>query len=219
MSRDILIIHGFGQKEDDSLLINRFENQGFKVIYPDWFDWEEISKDSFEKKLQNIKNENNIVGVVGISFGGLVVGENIEKFKDIPVYLIASTPKFNPSKWILLIFKLPSEILETIINLIKPFAFLLSKICWNSVIENNAKLIYTIPTDKLISMLRYIKETDNTLKLKDKIFTVINGEYDLIMPSLNWNNFNILKHITPKAFHHNVVNDKVIEDIISTIIS
>ena len=167
MNKSVLIIHGFGPKGDDIPLLNSVSNAGFDPIYMDWFEWNDINQQKFEEEVSKYLVSHNIVGVIGISFGGIVVGQNITKFLHLPIFIIASAPYFNPLFNIKFIYTLPKPISIITISILKPIALVLSKTVNHPRVKGNASLISQLPMNKIIQILEFIKKADNRNILKN----------------------------------------------------
>lgn len=223
MNKAVIIVHGFCTKQEDKQIINLVNYLGFHCIYYDWFRWQKVFDSSiFVNRFSRDLHKYDVVSVIGISLGGLIVGEYLEKIKNTSILLIASCPKFDPVSISKLVSKLPESIIKIGIKV--------HNLLYETVIKglfNRKKFILTLSlfkklsTEYILSLRRYLNKTDNTLSIKDNIarITVLSGEKDMVMPLRNWDKFNCKKYLSKNSTHYNVVNKDSLKLIKNYLIS
>lgn len=237
--KTILILHGWPQYRLESYFLSKhFKNNGYEVTYPNLFD------ERFEFNLGNMmyKVKESLDGkipdaIVGISLGGLIAPYIATQYPNSKLVFVASAASlqskskvFNLVLWMTqikffmlipkLIFNLPNDIFEKIYRLVNPFkGDENDREEYEEDTKTNVEFIKSIPIEKEMEIIKFVKDTNNKLLLKGlkNKALIFSGRDDLMMPLEKGRELNDLlensKLIINDGEHFNVFSEKDLETV------
>lgn len=204
MTKTVLILHGWPQYRLESYFLNKhFRDKGFSLICPDLFDQRfEFTLANIMYKVREMLKGETPDAIVGISLGGLVLPYIASQFPESKLIFVASAANMRSKskifnlvfslvqiKFLLflpkLVFKMPERLFEKIYRLVNPFkGDEKDRDIYEEDTKANVKFIRSIPIEKEMEIIDFVRRTDNRLLLKGmKNETLIfSGENDLLMP-------------------------------------